>query len=136
MNIVRITDTSSSIKDRHLYRLIEGLDKFTLLECKNRRSILLGSPSETLILDHIDQATNPAEIIEQALKFYWGSKLFIIVDGNQHYELPLSKHSVSEHIVFLDDRMELSEPKNELAPRYFNHPSGALGLLKIRHNAA
>ncbi|UZE97282.1 hypothetical protein [Alkalimarinus alittae] len=100
MNIVRITDTTSSNKDRNLYRLIENFNNFTLLECKNRGSILLDEVSNTLILDHIDEAIKPLEIIQQVLNSSLPTTLLIVVDGNQHYELPLpNQYLLSKHII-------------------------------------
>lgn len=81
MQVVRITDNQGHTSNRNLYHLIEQLDIFSLVECKKRDSVCLDDTTDTLFLDHLDEATNVTAILQQVALIQTKIKLLVVVDS-------------------------------------------------------
>lgn len=80
MRIIRITDSHKTIAERWIYHLLEYFDTFSLLECKDKNSICIKDTTDTLVLDHFDESSNPAAILRQVISLGAKVKTLILVD--------------------------------------------------------
>jgi len=130
MEIIRLTDENITTPDSHIYRLVERLDTFTMLECRSRQDVCLLNISSTLILDHIDTATDARSIINQVIGGSDEIKLIVIVDSDKNYALPLpSSITVNWHIVFSSEEILILDQIKEGKMHHVNNIDKVLYLL-------
>jgi hypothetical protein len=104
IKIIRITqcDTTAS---RCVYGLADYLDQFSLVECKNKNSVDVAGTTKTLILDHLDEANEPNDILRAALK----SNVMNIVIADSREDVFYKKTEIFDHeIHFLIDKKRIS----------------------------
>lgn len=120
MQIIRITDKVNSEGGRLLYSFLEDVENFTLYECKNRRNIILISPLETLVLDHLDESLDPNAIVNCIINEGRGVRLLVISDKNENFGSQLSiPHHKIQHLVY-DTLTGRSVSAVERDRRYFS----------------
>lgn len=99
MEIIRLTDSQRIISDRQVYHLLEHLDTFSLLECREKDSVCLSGATDTLILDHFDQAENPSAILRQVFAASSEIQRLILVDSNPLFGIDVpSQYECKLHI--------------------------------------
>ncbi len=87
VRIIRITDSHKTIPERWIYHLLEYFDTFSLLECKDKNSICIKDITDTLVLDHFDESSNPAAILHQVLCLDTEIKTLIIIDKESGFDV-------------------------------------------------
>ncbi|QFT57126.1 hypothetical protein [Microbulbifer sp. THAF38] len=87
MKLIRISEIKSeAVGDRWLYQVLEHLDTFTLLECRAKQKVSLIDITQTLILDHFDEADNPALLLHQILNSECEFKTLIVVSTMSEFD--------------------------------------------------
>lgn len=113
--------------DRWLYQLIEHLDTFTLLECRARQQVSLIDVTHTLILDHFDEAENPASLLSQILDMACDVKTLIVVSTVSEFDGDvLGRLNFDLHLVMGGD----PKPPRTSNAVYVNDLDMAVRLLK------
>jgi hypothetical protein len=87
MVILRITEcfASSSVSERELFSLLEHCTNYSLLECRGKDRLMLLQVHRVLVLDHLDESSNPIRILEQVLGFQDDIQLLVTVDKNRSF---------------------------------------------------
>lgn len=101
MNIYRITESTCDISTREIYGLLEKLNTFTLLECRDVQKISLNNLTNTIVLDHFDEAKEPSSLLKQLTSSQLNISTLLLVDSDPKFTIPnLTKLNVSAHIIF------------------------------------
>lgn len=79
MRIIQISGNRTVPNEGWLYEMLEHLDTFTLMECRGRRQLRLKNITHTLILDHLDEAESPSEILQQVMSVPSPLKTLVVV---------------------------------------------------------
>tara|TARA_Y100001970_G_scaffold181915_1_gene221390 strand:- start:4222 stop:4632 length:411 start_codon:yes stop_codon:yes gene_type:complete len=101
VKIIRISESHVLANDRWLYHVLEHLDTFTLLECRGRREVCLRDITHTLILDHLDEAESPTEILNQVMSASCEIKTLVVVASEP--EADISGIGFDLHIAMRQD---------------------------------
>lgn len=120
MKIFRITETCNDIQSRETYKLLEKLNTFTLLECRNVSALRKKDPTSTLVLDHFDESPDPSSLLNQIFHLNADLSSVVLVDRNQHFSIPIiDQLEVRAHVIFHPEHAEgqsnqTNEQKHEL----------------------
>lgn len=100
MKIIRLSHNKQVTDDKQLYGLVERLNTFSLLECRDRSSVCLDNITQIVILDHSDEAENFQAIMDQVCQTAKHIQLVIIVDSFEDhiFDLPIDI-PVCDHII-------------------------------------
>ncbi|MDN3385098.1 hypothetical protein QL995_20955 [Pseudoalteromonas sp. APC 3358] len=131
MKIIRLSHNRNTTDDKQLYDLVERLDTFSLLECRDRSSVCLENITRIVILDHSDEAENFQAIMDQVCQTGGHIQLVIIVDSfeNQVIDLPIDL-PVSDHIIVNPVQGSLLKRRVEDGVHVASEPEEILGLIK------
>ena len=114
MDVDRFTDACKDIHNRETYKLLEKMNTFTLLECRNAKDILRIDKTNTLVLDHFDESDDPSTLLKKILNSQPSISTIILVDSDSNFATPaMSSLDIQTHIIFNSNHDEShSEPSN------------------------
>ena len=87
MKILRVTECLKPVRicGRGLFSLLEHYSHFSLLECRGKERLTMAENHQVLVLDHLDQASNPTSILEQVIEVQADIRLLIVVDQSRSF---------------------------------------------------
>lgn len=101
MNFYRITDPCTELEMRQTYGLLEKLSTFTLLECRHIKDINKVNLTDTLVLDHFDESTDPYNLLDQITQHTRDTSNIILVERDTNFTSGcMSALDIRAHIVF------------------------------------
>lgn len=130
LKIIKISELKSEVfGERWLHQVLEHLDTFTLLECRDIHQVSLIDVTHTIILDHFDEAGNPASLLRQILNSACDIKTLIIVSTFPEFDCgDLTRINFDFHITVGGDTTSPRIPNAV----YANDLYAALRLMKNR----
>lgn len=114
MDVYRVTDACKDIQNRETYKLLEKINTFTLLECRNAKYLSKMDITNTLVLDHFDESHDPSSLLGNILKSQASISTIILVDSDSNFATQvMSSLDIQAHIIFNSNHDEShSEPSN------------------------
>jgi hypothetical protein len=112
MDVYRVTDSCKDIQNRETYKLLEKINTFTLLECRNAKDLVKMDKTNTLVLDHFDETHDPSSLLKKILNSQPSFSTIILVDSDSNFATPvMSTLDIQTHIIFNSNH---DEPHSEL----------------------